>query len=115
MGLQPWNHLSTTAYGVAQRSREFGIRIALGARRGDVLADVFRRVGSHLVAGVAVGAAGALAVGRVIQGLLYDVSAHHPGFYAVAAVALVAAACVAALGPGMRAARESPLTVMRAE
>jgi predicted permease len=100
---------------VTQRTREIGIRMALGARRSDVLRLVVGRVLGLVAAGVGAGVATALGVTRVLGGLLYGVSPADPATYAAVSAALAAAALLASLGPGRRATRVDPLIAIRHE
>jgi putative ABC transport system permease protein len=103
------------AYDVSRRRREIGLRIALGARPGGVLAGVVG--GALLLAGIGIGIgiAGALASGRLLEGWLYGVSSADP-LHAIAVGAVVlGAALVAGLLPARRAAAVSPLTALREE
>ena len=103
------------AYSVSQRTQEIGIRMAIGAQRGDVLTLVLRG-GLKLVAvGVVIGLAGSLALSRVLQSLLYGVGAHDPLVFTGIAVLLVAVAAFACLLPAWRATRIDPLVALRTE
>jgi putative ABC transport system permease protein len=103
------------AFTVRQRVREIGIRLALGARPGDVLGAVLGR-GLRLTAvGLAIGAGGALAAGRTLRGLLYDVSPTDPGTFAAVGVVLTATALFACYWPARRAARLDPVEALRHE
>jgi predicted permease len=102
------------SYLVAQRRQEIGIRVALGAQRSDVLRLVLRQGALLAVAGIVVGTAAALAATRLLEGLLYGVSATDPlSFVAVIAV-LITVALVASWIPAQRATRVEPVSVMRA-
>jgi predicted permease len=103
------------AYVVTQRTRELGVRIALGARRGNLLWLVMRQASAMLLAGVAVGTALALASGRVVRGFLYGVSAHDAWALAGAAALLLASGLMAAYLPARRAAGVDPVEALRAE
>jgi len=103
------------AYSVAQRTQEVGIRMALGAQRGDILWLV---VGQGLVltlAGVGLGMIGALALTGVMKGLLFGVSATDPGTFVGVALLFVAVALLASYLPARRAARIDPMTALRVE
>ncbi len=103
------------SYAVAQRSREIGVRLALGARPGDVLRMVLREAMTLAGLGLAIGAAGALALGRGLGSLLYDLAPSDPFAFAGAMAALALAALLASALPARRAARLDPLTALRAD
>jgi predicted permease len=103
------------AYSVAQRTREIGIRTALGAQRGRVIFMVIRQTAAMIGIGVAVGTAAALALGSFIASMLYDVKPRDPDTLAIAALLLFLVAAVAAYLPARRAARVDPLTALRYE
>ncbi|HKR26413.1 MAG TPA: FtsX-like permease family protein, partial [Acidobacteriaceae bacterium] len=103
------------AYVVTQRTRELGVRIALGAQRGNLVWMVMRQAGGMLVAGVAVGTALALASGRLVRGFLYGVTAHDGWALAGAAVLLLASGLAAAYVPARRAAGVDPMQALRME
>lgn len=103
------------AYVVTQRTREMGVRIALGATRASLLGLVLRRAAAMLIVGVAVGAGLALLAGRLVRGLLYGVSAHDGWTLAGAAVLLLAGGLLAAYLPARRAANANPMEALRAE
>lgn len=101
------------AYSVSQRSRDLGIRIALGAQSSDILALVSRQ-GLHLVGiGVVIGIGSALLLGRLIENVLYGVSATDPISLAISVFILGLAAFVACLLPALRATRINPITALR--
>jgi putative ABC transport system permease protein len=105
----------TVAYTVARRTREFGVRMALGARRADIARLVFLEGGGLLAAGVVIGAAVAIAVMRLLDRLLYGVAPGDPVTF-VAIVSLVAAATVTAqLVPVFRATTVDPSRTLQAE
>jgi putative ABC transport system permease protein len=101
------------AYSMARRVRELGIRIALGAGRQQVVGMVLGKALSIVAAGLALGALGALALGRVFGSMLYDVAPGDPVTTAAAAVLLTVTAVLAALLPARRALRIDPVSVLR--
>ncbi len=103
------------SYSVTRRTTEFGIRMAMGAKRRDVLNLVLGQGMRLALAGVAVGAAGALALTRVISGLLFGVSAFDPITFVAMAALLVAVTAAACIIPGMRATKVDPLVALRYE
>jgi putative ABC transport system permease protein len=103
------------AYGTVQRTREFGVRLALGARTSEVLGLVARDAVKLACIGVALGLAGALALTRLLESQLYGVAAIDPLVFAGAAALLAAVALAAALAPALRAARTDPMTALRWE
>ena len=103
------------AYSVAQRSREFGIRMALGAEGSQVRRLVLRGGLRLSLLGVAIGAAGALLVTRALQTSLFEVSASDPTTFAAVAALLLAVALVASWVPAHRATRTDPMIPLRAE
>ena len=100
---------------VAQRTNEIGIRMALGASAGSVGRMVLRQGLAPVAAGLAVGLAGALAAGRLVQGLLYGVQAADPFVLAAVAAVLSASAVAACWLPARRATRVDPLVALRYE
>jgi putative ABC transport system permease protein len=103
------------AYSVTQRTQEIGIRMALGAQRGDVLRMILRQAALLAGTGVVAGGIGALLVTRLMSGLLFNVKPTDPltfaGVSALLAVVAIAASCV----PGLRATRVDPVIALRAE
>lgn len=104
-----------TAYSVAQRTREIGVRVALGATRGRVLALVLRQGVVLAAAGVAIGALAALGATRVLSGLLYGVHPLDGLAFAGAGLLLVGAAVAASWVPSRRAAAVEPMAALRVE
>ena len=104
-----------TAYSVARRTNEIGIRVALGASRANVLNMVLRGAFVQIVAGLLIGVPLAVAGARVMGSLLYDVSGDGPAMIATAAVILSTCALVAALVPARRATRVDPMVALRYE
>jgi predicted permease len=103
------------SYSVGQRTHEFGLRMALGARPGDVVRQVMGQGVRLALVGIAVGMAGGLALGRVLWSLLYQVKAGDPLTFAGVAVTAVAVAALACYIPARRATAADPMTAMRAE
>lgn len=104
-----------TSYVVGQRTHEIGLRMALGASRGDVMRLVIGEGLLMALAGVAVGVAGALALTRLIAGQLFGVSAHDPFTYCAVAVLLTLVAVAACYIPARQAMRVDPLVALRGE
>jgi hypothetical protein len=103
------------AYVVSQRTRELGIRLALGAQRGDLLWLVMRQASVMLVCGVVIGLGLALASGRVVRSYLYGVSARDGWTLGFVALILLGIGLVAAYLPARRAAMVDPMEALRAE
>ena len=103
------------SYTVAQRRGEIGIRMALGARRGDILALVARQAAVLVAVGAATGLAGAAASSRVLESLLYGVATDDLLTFAAAPLVLVAVALVACWLPARRATRVDPIEALRVE
>ena len=102
-------------YSVAQRTREIGIRVALGARPAQVLMTALREGFVLAATGIAIGLAAALALTRVLSAFLFGIRATDPRMIAAAALVLLAVALAAAYVPSRRALRVDPLTALRAE
>lgn len=105
----------TFTYAVARRRGEIGVRMAMGAARGDILRMVLREAGIVLAIGTAVGLGGALASGRLLQSLLVGTSARDPWMLGVAITGVVGAALLASLIPARRASRIDPMVALREE
>jgi putative ABC transport system permease protein len=103
------------SYVVTQRSREFGIRLALGARPAGVLMLVMRRASALVAVGLAVGIAGASTVTEVLRAALYGVTPQDPKTFATGAILLATVALLAAASPAIRAAKVDPAQTLRAE
>jgi len=103
------------SYAVVRRTSEIGVRMALGAGRGRVLAMVLRDSMTPVLAGTAAGVAGAAALTRLMSGMLYDVSATDPVTFAAVVALLTAVALAASYVPARRAARVDPMVALRAE
>ena len=103
------------AHAVTQQRREIGIRMALGARPGDVVSQTLRSAFSTLFVGLAIGLAGAFALTRALKSLLFEVSALDPIALAVACVLMALIGMLASVIPANRAAGVDPMTVLRDE
>ena len=104
---------SLVAYVVAQRTREFGVRLALGAGHTHIYATVLRYGLAPVLAGIALGTAGALAGTRVLQSLLFEVTPYDPLTFAVVEVTFFGVGAMAMLVPARRAATLDPVTALR--
>jgi len=103
------------SYDVTRRTGEIGIRMAVGAQKGDVIALVMREVVLVCGVGLAAGSAAALAVARLVEGLVFQMKPGDPSIEGAAAVILVAVAIAAAWIPARRAARMDPMAALRNE
>jgi predicted permease len=103
------------AYVVSQRTRELGVRIALGASRGNLLWMVIRQAGVMLLAGLVIGAGLSFASGKLVARFLYGVSVHDGWTMVAAPALLVATGLLAAYLPARRAANTDPMEALRAE
>jgi putative ABC transport system permease protein len=103
------------AHGVTERTHEIGVRMALGADARHVLGLVVRQGLSMALVGTAIGVAGAVALSRWIEALLFGVSATDPATFAVVVGTLLAVAAIACYIPAWRATRVDPTTALRAE
>jgi predicted permease len=103
------------AYVVAQRTREIGLRIALGAQRRQALWLVLRQAGALVIAGVVIGTALAIASGRLVRGFLYGVAEHDLSTLLTVALLLLISGGLAAYFPARKAAKVDPMVALRAE
>jgi putative ABC transport system permease protein len=101
------------AYLVAQRTREIGIRVALGGQPSDVRGMVFKESLGIAIVGLVIGTLGSLAISRGLTGFLFEISATDPITYVAIAALLLAVAGMAAFGPARRATRVDPLIALR--
>jgi len=110
-----WGLYSVLAFEVASRRREMGIRAALGAGRGRTIRLVFRQALGLVSVGILLGLAASFAGARLVEPLLFRVSARDPAVYGAVAVALLAAAALAGSLPAWRATRVDPREALQAE
>ena len=103
------------AYSVNQRTREIGVRMALGATPGRVLNLVVNEGMKMVLVGVVIGLAGGLALGRAVSSLVFGVKVHDPLTFGLVAVVLTAIALAACVFPARRAARVDPMVALREE
>jgi len=103
------------SYTATQRTREIGIRVAFGARTPELCAMVLRQGMTPVVVGLILGVVGALACGRLLQSLLYEVKPHEPWIIAVVIAAVLLTATLACYFPARRAARIDPMVALRCE
>ena len=104
---------AVVAFAVARRTREIGIRIALGSSRGRIGGLVVQEGGRLAVAGIALGVLVSWAAGTALESVLFDVSAHDPSGYAAAAALIVALTIVSAYFPARRAAFMDPVAALK--
>jgi putative ABC transport system permease protein len=103
------------AYAVTQRTQEIGVRMALGAQRGDVLRLILGLGLRLTIVGVLIGLAGSFVSARLLGSLLFEVSAANPLAFSLPAALLVAVTVLAAYLPARRAASIDPMRALRAE
>jgi putative ABC transport system permease protein len=103
------------AFSVTQRTHEIGIRMALGAQRGDVLQMILRQSVALAALGVGLGVGGGLAVTRVLQTFLFEVKTSDAGTFVIASLLLTAVAMFSSYIPARRATRVDPLVALRYE
>jgi len=105
----------TISYAVTRRTREFGIRIALGAAGGNILGLVFREVGWMLAAGLAVGLPAGYVLARLVESQLFGIHAYDPWVLIGASSLMSVVAIAAGLFPGTRAMRIEPVRALKHE
>jgi len=103
------------SYTMAQRTREIGVRLALGAQRRDVLSLVIRKGVNLAMVGTAIGLLGCLAVTRFVSSLLYGVAPSDPWTLASASLLIVTVTVLASWAPARRAAQVDPMEALRQE
>ena len=101
------------AYAVGQRTREIGIRLALGAKRAEVLRMIMGQAGRLAVTGIVAGLAAAALASRVLRAQLFEVTPTDTMTYVVVAIGLMVVALIASWIPARRAARIDPITALR--
>ena len=103
------------SYAVAQRTREIGLRMAIGARPGEILSMMLKDAMVVAAGGIVVGGAAALALTRLMTALLYNVSPNDPAIFAAVMIGLAGTCFVASWIPALRAARLEPVQALRYE
>jgi predicted permease len=106
---------SVMAYSVGQRTHEIGVRLAIGASRGDVLRMVLKQTIALTAAGLVIGVAAATGLTRLMRTLLFEVEPHDPLTFVAGVLVLLAVSLAAGLVPGRRAARVDPIVALRYE
>jgi putative ABC transport system permease protein len=101
------------AYAVTRRTKELGIRMALGAQRARLLAMVLKAAVRLIVIGIAIGLPAGLVVARLVQSMLFGLKANDPGVIGIAIFLLTIAALIAAYLPARRASRVDPMAALR--
>jgi ABC-type antimicrobial peptide transport system permease subunit len=115
LGLAVVGLYGVKAYSVARRTREIGIRMALGAQPGVVLRMIMREGSIMLLTGIVIGLLLAAGTGKILSGMLYEVGALDPIAFTIAPLTLAIAALIATWLPARRATRISPMAALRTE
>jgi ABC-type antimicrobial peptide transport system permease subunit len=102
-------------YSVIARTREIGVRVALGARRGDVVGMILKEAGVLVALGVCAGVAGSLAGNRLLASMVHGADIPQPALLSLACCIILVAAALAAFFPARRAASIDPMTTLRGE
>jgi ABC-type antimicrobial peptide transport system permease subunit len=105
----------TVSYNVSRRTSEIGIRMALGARRPDVVTMILRQVVILAIAGLVIGIPTATALSKLVAGFLFGIQPNDPLALAIAVVILLASAVLAGYAPARRASRIDPMAALRHE
>jgi ABC-type antimicrobial peptide transport system permease subunit len=103
------------AYNVSRKTREIGVRLALGAERRAVVLRVLSESVVLALTGIAAGVAATVALGRFARGLLFQVTPADPVSLAIAAALMLVVACLAGFGPAWRASRVDPVIALKTE
>ena len=115
LGIAATGIFGVVAYQVAQRTKEFGVRLALGASPPGLLCLVLRQAGRFVLAGVAIGLAFSSAINRLLASQLYGVSPHDPFLLMTVSALLLLVALLASLLPARRASKIDPMVALRAD
>jgi putative ABC transport system permease protein len=113
LALAAFGTYGVVSYAVTRRRAELGIRMALGAQRGDVLRMVLRQGMTPVFAGLSAGALAALGIGQYVASLLFQVSPRDPVAFGIAAATLLAVSAAACVIPARRATRVNPIDALR--
>jgi ABC-type antimicrobial peptide transport system permease subunit len=115
LALAAFGAYGVLSYAVSRRTAEMGIRMALGAPRAGVLRMILRQGMTPVIAGLAAGSIGALALGQYLESLLFQVSPRDPLAFAVSATVLIAVSLAACWIPARRATLVNPIDALRIE
>jgi putative ABC transport system permease protein len=113
IALSAFGIYAVTAYAANRRTQEIGVRVALGARRSDVVWLILRGGLAQLAIALPIGLAGAVAAGRTLQGALFDISPLDAATFVSISLLLAAVVVLASLVPAWRAAQLNPLDAIR--